>query len=254
DTAQSPQQALNNYTANQAAPTDNTPVPQPAAPNPPAEEVKPEAMKAAPAGVTKPEQAAKPEPTVKHEIGKEPKVEPPKEAKPVNKPVEVKAVEAIKPEISKSETFKPETSAESAKPSKPVKPADDAVKASEAKLAAKPDEKPKMKQEKMVDAPVGIASSSKKLSKMDENAYVLQIMVTNSAKKVEDILAGAPNKKDLAAYKTLRDGKEVFIVVEGEYPNANAAAAAAKNLPSMQQSAKPWPKKVGLIHAEIKSP
>lgn len=254
DTAQSPQQALNNYTANQAAPTDNTPVPQPAAPNPPAEEVKPEAVKAAPAAVTKPEQAAKPEPAAKHETGKEPKVEPPKEAKAVNKPVEVKAAEAIKPEMSKPETFKPETSAESAKPSKPVKPAEDAAKASEAKLAAKPDEKPKMKQEKMADAPVGIASSSKKLSKMDENAYVLQIMVTNSAKKVEDILAGAPNKKDLAAYKTLRDGKEVFIVVEGEYPNANAAAAAAKNLPSMQQSAKPWPKKVGLIHAEIKSP
>ena len=145
--------------------------------------MKPEAVKAAPAAVTKPEQAAKPEPAAKHETGKEPKVEPPKEAKAVNKPVEVKAAEAIKPEMSKPETFKPETSAESAKPSKPVKPAEDAAKASEAKLAAKPDEKPKMKQEKMADAPVGIASSSKKLSKMDENAYVLQIMVTNSAKK-----------------------------------------------------------------------
>ena len=68
------------------------------------------------------------------------------------------------------------------------------------------------------------------------------------------MLAGAPNRKDLAAYKSVRDGKDVYILVEGEYPNANEAASAAKKLPTMQQSAKPWPKKVGLIHAEIKTP
>lgn len=247
DTVQSPQQALNNYTATQTIPAEGAPIPQPAAPaptTPPAEEVKPEAPKTAPASAPKPEPVAKPETLAKPEPVKETKPEPPKDVKPLSKPAEVKT----------SDTAKTEAASDTAKPSKPAKPAEEAAKASDAKAAVKPDEKPKMKQEKTADAPVGIAASSKKLSKMDENAYVLQIMVTNSAKKVEDILAGAPNKKDLAAYKTQRDGKEVFIVVEGEYPNANAAAAAAKNLPSMQQSAKPWPKKVGLIHAEIKSP
>jgi|GEM_PF-2066194 len=226
DAAQSPQQVLNNYTAAQTAPADSAPVAQPV--NPPVAEVKP----AEPAVSVKPEVVKEAKP----EVVKEVKPEPVKETKPAAKPAETKAAEAPK-----------------ADPAKVTKPADEAAKPVENK-AAKVDEKPKMKQEKTADAPVGIAASSKKLSKMDENAYVLQIMVTNSSKKVEDILAGAPNKKDLAAYKTVRDGKEVFIVVEGEYPNANAAASAAKNLPSMQQSAKPWPKKVGLIHAEIKSP
>lgn len=234
DAAQSPQQVLNNYTAAQAAPADSAPVAQPA--NPPVAEVKP----AEPAVSVKPEVVKEVKPELvkeaKPEVVKEAKPEPVKETKPAAKPAETKVAEAPK-----------------ADPAKVTKPADEAAKPVENK-AAKVDEKPKMKQEKTADAPVGIAASSKKLSKMDENAYVLQIMVTNSSKKVEDILAGAPNKKDLAAYKTVRDGKEVFIVVEGEYPNANAAASAAKNLPSMQQSAKPWPKKVGLIHAEIKSP
>jgi DamX protein len=246
EAVQSPQQALNNYTATQTAPAESVPVPQPSAPVPqppptPVEEVKPEVAKAAPAPAkpevaAKPEVVSKPEPVVKPEV--------PKEIKPSAKPAEVKPSEAAKAEVV----------SDSAKPVKPAKAAEETAKINDTKAAPKPDEKPKMKQEKTADAPVGIAASSRRLSKMDENAYVLQIMVTNSAKKVEDILAGAPNKKDLAAYKTTRDGKEVFIVVEGEYPNANAAAAAAKNLPSMQQSAKPWPKKVGLIHAEIKSP
>lgn len=246
EAVQSPQQALNNYTATQTAPAESVPVPQPSAPVPqppptPVEEVKPEVAKAAPAPA-KPEAAAKPEVVSKPEPAVKPEV--PKEIKPSAKPAEVKPSEAAKAEVV----------SDSAKPVKPAKAAEETAKINDTKAAPKPDEKPKMKQEKTADAPVGIAASSRRLSKMDENAYVLQIMVTNSAKKVEDILAGAPNKKDLAAYKTTRDGKEVFIVVEGEYPNANAAAAAAKNLPSMQQSAKPWPKKVGLIHAEIKSP
>lgn len=246
EAVQSPQQALNNYTATQTAPAESVPVPQPSAPVPqppptPVEEVKPEVAKAAPVPA-KPEAAAKPEVVSKPEPAVKPEV--PKEIKPSAKPAEVKPSEAAKAEVV----------SDSAKPVKPAKAAEETAKINDTKAAPKPDEKPKMKQEKTADAPVGIAASSRRLSKMDENAYVLQIMVTNSAKKVEDILAGAPNKKDLAAYKTTRDGKEVFIVVEGEYPNANAAAAAAKNLPSMQQSAKPWPKKVGLIHAEIKSP
>ncbi len=246
EAVQSPQQALNNYTATQTAPAESVPVPQPSAPVPqppptPVEEVKPEVAKAAPVPA-KPEAAAKPEVVSKPEPAVKPEV--PKEIKPSAKPAEVKPSEATKAEVV----------SDSAKPVKPAKAAEETAKINDTKAAPKPDEKPKMKQEKTADAPVGIAASSRRLSKMDENAYVLQIMVTNSVKKVEDILAGAPNKKDLAAYKTTRDGKEVFIVVEGEYPNANAAAAAAKNLPSMQQSAKPWPKKVGLIHAEIKSP
>lgn len=243
-----PQQTLNNYTASQ---TNGSTVPEPQpqhSPEPvPANNV---------AAETKPvNQEPKPtHPDVKSEPTK---VEPKNEnkiqgAKEVLKnPGEVKPVSvAVKPdtkvEVAKALPAEPAT--------KPVKPTDAAVKPGEDKPVSKLDDKPKMKQEKIQDAPSSVASSSKRLSAMSENSYVLQIMVTNSVKKIEDMLAGAPNRKDLAAYKSVRDGKDVYILVEGEYPNANEAASAAKKLPSMQQSAKPWPKKVGLIHAEIKTP
>jgi septal ring-binding cell division protein DamX len=254
--AESPQQALANYTA-QANPGETTPVPQPARGNEPAAEVKNTEVKDN--VVVNPSPAQTPSATVKAEPAKETKpaevkhTEPkPAEAKPTEtkltatKPLEPKAP----PEPAKTASAAEVAKASAAKTAKPV----EEIKPTETKAAAKPEDKSKLIKEKSADTPTSIASSSKKLTKLDENAYVLQIMVTNSAKKIEDMLAGAPNKKDLAAYKTIRDGKEVYILVEGEYPSANEAAAAAKNLPSMQQSAKPWPKKVGLIHAEIKSP
>ncbi|HMU67280.1 MAG TPA: AAA family ATPase, partial [Cellvibrionaceae bacterium] len=78
EAVQSPQQALNNYTATQAAPTESAPVPQPAAPvTPPVEEAKPEAVKTV---------AAKPEVAVKPEPVKEAKPEPSKDTKPASKP------------------------------------------------------------------------------------------------------------------------------------------------------------------------
>ncbi|HEY6528959.1 MAG TPA: AAA family ATPase [Cellvibrionaceae bacterium] len=252
--ANSPQQTLANYTA-QANPGETTPVPQPARSNEPAAtEVKNAEVNndvaVNPNSAQSPNAPAKAEPTkeskpaeMKHTEAKPAEAKPAETKPAVTKPAEPKAPQESAKSESTSDLMKAST-AKAVKPTEEVKPV-------ETKAVVKPEDKAKLIK---ADVPTSIASSSKKLSKLDENAYVLQIMVTNSAKKIEDMLAGAPNKKDLAAYKTIRDGKEVYILVEGEYPSANEAAAAAKNLPSMQQSAKPWPKKVGLIHAEIKSP
>ncbi|MEY4590566.1 MAG: hypothetical protein RL497_2642 [Pseudomonadota bacterium] len=233
----SPQQALTNYTENSA------PEPQPA--NTAAVEIKKETLKTTSA-------EAKPQPSdevpgVNSAANSAASSAGNKETKPVEPKPQVNTLTETKPAQDKP---KPVDKSEAAKPAvapKPAKPSEETAKPEAA-------EKPKTKLEKTTEAPAGVAASSKKLSRMNEDAFVLQIMVTNSVRKIEDMLAGAPNKKDLAAYKTIRDGKDVYILVEGEYASANAAAAAAKHLPTMQQTAKPWPKKVGLIHAEIKSP
>lgn len=256
----SPQQTLANYTASQnpdaasvAASTPDTTAPAnptSADPKSPAADVKPAKSEVEPLKdirVQDQKAATKPAETKTAEV----------------KPAEVKSAEAKSAEPKVAESKPADIKTTEQKPAvKPVaesttapvkKPTEPTVKANEEKSSVA-DERAKMKQDKGASAPTSVAASAKKLSAMNENKFVLQIMVTNSAKKVEDMLAGAPNRQDLAAYKTVRDGKEVYILVEGNYASANEAAAAAKNLPSMQQSAKPWPKKVGLIHAELKAP
>lgn len=173
-------------------------------------------------------------------------VKPEPAAKVIAPKPEIKPVE-VKPEIAKPEIAKPEPVKPAVKPA-PVEsdlPPAEELQAISRGSSGKP------------IAPAGdatsLAAGVKKLAKLPETGYVLQIQISSSAKKIEDALAAAPNKKDLAAYRTLRDGKEVFILVEGSYPDANAAAAAIKQLPADQKAAQPWPKKVGLIHAELKT-
>ncbi|HMY38235.1 MAG TPA: AAA family ATPase, partial [Marinagarivorans sp.] len=121
EAVQSPQQALNNYTATQAAPTESAPVPQPAAPvTPPVEEAKPEAVKTV---------AAKPEVAVKPEPVKEAKPEPSKDTKPASKPADAKPAEAPK-------------AAGASDGIKPVKPVEEPAKAGDSKTLVKADEKP----------------------------------------------------------------------------------------------------------------
>lgn len=257
----SAQQTLANYTTSQNpdAQPAATPTPDSSVAANPASDPKPQVLDAKPVKseveplkdvraqeqkVTKPAETktAEVKPAEPKSADSKPSEPKPSEPKPETKPADVKTLEQ-----------KPAAKLAAESTAAVKKPSESPVKANEERFSAA-DERAKMKQDKGAAAPTSVASSAKKLTTMNENKFVLQIMVTNSAKKVEDMLAAAPNRQDLAAYKTLRDGKEVYILVEGDYASANEAAAAAKNLPSMQQSAKPWPKKVGLIHAELKAP
>ncbi len=163
-------------------------------------------------------------------------------AEAATKPEAVKA-EAIKPESPKPETPKP------APKTAPKVPA-----AEDPPMMPSPAKAPPAKSAAVsVDDNASWVVGSKKLAKLPENQYVIQLQFSTSAKKIDDAIAAAPNKKDLTAYHTVRNGKDVYILVEGNYADSKAASAAIKNLPADQKAGQPWPKKIGAIHAELRA-
>ncbi|MCR6653416.1 MAG: AAA family ATPase [Cellvibrionaceae bacterium] len=84
------------------------------------------------------------------------------------------------------------------------------------------------------------------------NAYVLQLMAASAEDKLAAYIAEQPNKLNLHAYKTERDGKVLFILVEGFYADKASAQAAITNLPVQQRNSGPWAKKIEQIQQEIR--
>jgi len=86
----------------------------------------------------------------------------------------------------------------------------------------------------------------------DESEFTLQIVGLSSEKSALEFIAAQSNKKDLLLFKTIRQGKDWYVVITGHYPNAAIARQGAKSLPESQLKATPWPRDLKTIHREIK--
>lgn len=84
------------------------------------------------------------------------------------------------------------------------------------------------------------------------SGFVLQIMATSTEDSLHNYIARQPNRSNLLVHRAFRDGKRMYLLVEGFYADKDAALVAVENLPQEQQDAKPWPKKVSVIHEEIR--
>jgi len=84
-----------------------------------------------------------------------------------------------------------------------------------------------------------------------ESEFTLQIVGLSSEKSALEFIAAQSNKKDLLLFKTIRQGKDWYVVVSGHYPNAAAARQSAKSLPESQLKATPWPRDLKTIKQEI---
>ncbi len=84
------------------------------------------------------------------------------------------------------------------------------------------------------------------------NGYVLQIMATSTEDSLHNYIARQPNRSNLLVHRAYRDGKRMYLLVEGFYADKEAALAAVENLPQEQRDASPWPKPVSVIHEEIR--
>lgn len=91
-----------------------------------------------------------------------------------------------------------------------------------------------------------------RLRALPPNGYVLQLMAASAEDKLSAYVAEQPNKANLYAYRTQRDGKALYILVEGYYADKDSAQAAVVNLPPQQQEGRPWPKRVEQIHQELR--
>lgn len=92
-----------------------------------------------------------------------------------------------------------------------------------------------------------------RLRSLPPNGYVLQLMAASAEDKLSAYVADQPNKANLYAYRTKRDGKALYILVEGFYADKDSAQAAVANLPPQQQEGGPWPKRIEQIHQELRN-
>lgn len=81
--------------------------------------------------------------------------------------------------------------------------------------------------------------------------FTLQLLGVSTEKAARDFIAQQSNRDDLLTFKTLRQGKNWFVVVAGRYTSATAAKTAIQALPSEQAKAGPWPRELKVIQKEI---
>ena len=96
------------------------------------------------------------------------------------------------------------------------------------------------------------STQEKTILSWDESEFTLQIVGLSSEKSALEFIAVQSNKKDLLLFKTIRQGKNWYVVVAGHYANAATARQAAKSLPESQLKGAPWPRELKTIHREIR--
>jgi DamX protein len=86
----------------------------------------------------------------------------------------------------------------------------------------------------------------------DASEFTLQIVGLSSERSALEFISAQSNKKDLLLFRTIRQGKDWFVVVSGHYASSAKARQAAQLLPESQLKASPWPRDLKTIHHEIK--
>ena len=97
----------------------------------------------------------------------------------------------------------------------------------------------------------GFSNQEKAILLWGVSEFTLQLVGLSSEKSARDFIAAQVNKKDLLLFRSLRQGKDWFVVVIGRFPTSAKARQAAQDLPAAQRQASPWPREVKVIQQEI---
>lgn len=98
-----------------------------------------------------------------------------------------------------------------------------------------------------------LSSDEETLLSWRSTDFTLQLLGVSTEKAARDYIASQPNRNDLLMFKTVRQGKDWFVVVAGRYESSGAARNAVSGLPQEQVKAGPWVRGLGGIQAEIQS-
>lgn len=127
------------------------------------------------------------------------------------------------------------------------------TKAASSEMAKASPAKSKNENNNLTTKPSGAFSANEQtILSWDASEYTLQIVGLSSEKSAVDFIAAQSNKKDLLLFRSLRQGKDWFVVVSGHYTSSAKARQAAQLLPESQLKASPWPRDVKTIHLEIR--
>lgn len=174
--------------------------------------------------------------------------------------VQVEVIQESEQQIAADEKTLPQTVREYSLPARQEIVSTQAQQAAEAKVAASAPEA------RVAAAPVVVLPqveptpvATNTLLSEDEQTLLswraaevtLQLLGVSTEKAARDYIVSQVNRDSLLMFKTQRQGKDWFVVVEGRYPNIAAARAAIARLPAQQAKAGPWPRELKVIQAEI---
>jgi septal ring-binding cell division protein DamX len=131
----------------------------------------------------------------------------------------------------------------------PLKAAEPAAPVTDAVAAAStiaPSPKPTAPQAKAETKAKPLAQTGERFSTSNSSQYVVQIITLGSAKAVSAFIK-THHLEDCHSFRQQRDGKELFSLTCGLYPNREAALAAQNQLPSSVSVAKPYPRQIADI-------
>lgn len=86
---------------------------------------------------------------------------------------------------------------------------------------------------------------------LPQDHYVLQLLGAQEEATVKRFLNQYPSLRKVTYYKTWRQGKPWFVVVQGDYPSYAAAKSAVATLPAALQKQTPWIRQVSAVTKEI---
>lgn len=89
------------------------------------------------------------------------------------------------------------------------------------------------------------------LRSLPKDHYVLQLLGAQEEATVKRFLSQYPSLRKVAYYKTWRQGKPWYVVVQGDYPSHDAAKAAIAQLPAGVQKQTPWVRQVKVIQDQL---
>ncbi len=127
----------------------------------------------------------------------------------------------------------------------PVGAVDDAtptskVTAQQPVTAEKPTAAPVQPQTQQQPKTKFAAVTQRSLLRANKNAYTIQIIGVHNRAKLQEFIKQQQLGSQATYYKTSRQGKNWYVLVFGQYPSAQAARAAIKDLPVAVQQLNPW--------------
>lgn len=125
-----------------------------------------------------------------------------------------------------------------------------AIKKSDASSSASSKNVSKIKAENFEFA-AGFTDQERTILAWNASEYTLQLVGLSNEKAAHEYISMQPNRKDLLLFKSLRQGKDWFVVVTGHYPTSSKARQAIEGLPESQKKASPWPREIKVVHKEI---
>lgn len=111
--------------------------------------------------------------------------------------------------------------------------------------------KPAIKTETPAAKPAAIDPRANWLLGLSKDHFVLQLLGAQEETTVKRFLAQYPSLRKVTYYKTWRQGKPWYVVVQGDYPSRDAARAAIAQLPASLQQQNPWIRSVAEIHQQL---